>query len=630
MLANEPYRSLRSGALAALNSDGAGVNPLIHFGLIEDSATDPLYWAILTTLRTVRCCGEPEVVKAHLARVARADFQGPSNTISKTLLSRIQKLGWLVTPAGLVTDTFGTFDLTLVGLAELTLRASLAWPSYVATQLQHRPALRGLAHAHVARTRKWLRTLSVPCRAAFVKVLNGAHITQDGKQHCDAQGSSLCPWCESSDSRFHRFWICPHFHQRRSSFPSKFHSALPALPESLTCYGWSARPHTLRAWLSYFALASMDPQQCNPQWTQAGPLPGIIQSAYRAETFAVLQALEFAAVVQLPLHLWSDCGAVVAQVRALLQGKQVSANHAHADLWSRISHLLQRIPQVLITRVSAHENPAQAPDALHMWCYHNNARADALAVDANTHRGPAFEHLLAAHRFAVDTMHELSRAIQHVQLQISLAVLQEQDTQKAADDPGQASDDPQSALPVPTWEPLPQLDWVPSAAIRWYGETQVRRIQSWFWSALQPGQLGPVQWISHFQLYVDYQKSTGNFGPIHNKGWCDSQDRPDDLLVDRPFKLRCRWFIKVWKEIMRHRGIALSYNFTRPVSLYLNLHCGCVAVPWPVARLQAIDTWFQRHLVATASRDGRSLQTLPVCQQDPAFEPVALTDAPVH
>ena len=288
-----------------------------------------------------------------------------------------------------------------VGLAELTLRLSLAWPQYVAQQVQHRPALWGIAHAHVAHTRKWLRTLM--CRAAFVKILNGAHITQDGKQHCDANGSSICPWCESSDSRFHRFWICPRFEAIRDAFPSKFQRALPDLPESLTSYGWSLKPHTLRPWLTYFAqipaparppieslpslaqpwvhiftdgscvqqhcsiqryaawsclIAGDDPHCCAPLWERAGPLPGLVQSAYRAEVFAVIQALEVGQVLGRPIHVWTDCQAVVVQTRAIVQGRQVSPNHAHADLWTQVQQLATngRIPALRITKVSSHED----------------------------------------------------------------------------------------------------------------------------------------------------------------------------------------------------------------------------------------------------------------------------------
>ena len=71
LLSNEAFRSLRTGALTALGSDGAGVNPTIHLSLVEDYGTDPLYWAILTTLRTARSCGEPEVIQTRLAQMVQ-------------------------------------------------------------------------------------------------------------------------------------------------------------------------------------------------------------------------------------------------------------------------------------------------------------------------------------------------------------------------------------------------------------------------------------------------------------------------------------------------------------------------------------------------------------------------------
>ena len=682
LLGSDAFRSLRSGAMQALQCDGAGVNPVVHLGLIEDCLVDPLFWSIKTSLRTARACGNASVVRARLVAMAQPDFQGPKNTITYTLLQRVMHLQWSIGPHGQILDHFGTFDLFQVGWAELTLRAELVWPRYVESQVSHRYGFRGLAHVHVSHTRKWLRTLSVSCRAAFVKILNGAHITQDGKKYCDVNGSPVCPWCQCEDSRFHRFWICGRFAEFRSSMPPGIWNALPSLPETLTSYGWSLRPSTLVRWLSYFAslappsvpaipaavrsldtlhvftdgscvdqglsvqrfaswaylVADMQGSGADSLFEFSGVLPGLIQSAYRAESFAILQALRFIFACQRPAHLWCDCGAAVLQFVALLKGKQIEPNHPHSDLWLPMQSLLlhKDMPVVQITKVALHVSALSVPNAVHEWCCHNNSRVDAIAVTTNSSRGGDFDSLLLAHRTAVSTAHEVSRAIQQVQLQISLVVLKDLDAAAECEEGNEPSQEPPKQGPVlPSWEPLPPLSHVPSQAIRWYGEHQVRRILAWFWSVVGGVPSVTMRWVSFFQLFVDFQMATGNHGPIHVKrgrgwnGWTDSADSPMSTLVQRPFKLRARWFAKVWKECLRHLGVQVHIAFTRPDSHYLNLHCSCAAVPWPEPRVRLIDQWFQRFLVSAAARDGKSLQSLPLTMRNPELEAVVMTDVPV-
>ena len=56
------------------------------------------------------------------------------------------------------------------------------------------------------------------------------------------------------------------------------------------------------------------------QVIDAGVLPGILQSAVRAEIFAVLQALKLTVRHKGTVRLWSDCDSVVRRVTKLLQG----------------------------------------------------------------------------------------------------------------------------------------------------------------------------------------------------------------------------------------------------------------------------------------------------------------------
>ena len=133
-------------------------------------------------------------------------------------------------------------------MAEITLRAQWAWQFVVSQQVSHRPGFLNLQFADAGDTRGFLKSLQLPDKELFHRCLNGSHITQDGKVYCQEEGSDLCPYCECSDSRFHRFWICPRFAHEREKLPADVISLIPELPDFLTCYGWSIRPHTMLAW----------------------------------------------------------------------------------------------------------------------------------------------------------------------------------------------------------------------------------------------------------------------------------------------------------------------------------------------------------------------------------------------
>eukprot|EP00435_Cladocopium_sp_Y103_P070795 s234_g36.t1 len=130
-------------------------------------------------------------------------------------------------------------------------------------------------------------------------------------------------------------------------------------------------------------------------------------------------------------------------------------------------------------------------------------------------------------------------------------------------------------LPAEPWS-LPVLQ-LPPGAIRWYGDSLVRIILSWFWQTVFTSS-EPMVWVSHFQLYVDFMCSTGHPGPVHKGKWLDGTLVPNLGLCGYSFKQRTRWFVKVLKESLRHAGIVLHSAFGRPSSQMVLMHTGVVAV----------------------------------------------------
>ena len=642
----QTFASLRAGAMKGLNADGAGCNAMVHLGLLECPQTDPHFWSIYQTFKMVRECGIEDVVHPALFALATGDETYANNGITATVLTRIQTFGWHVSSSHCLSDDFGPFNLFSISIAELRWRMEWAWLKVVAAGVSHRPGFSGLWQIDPARTRAWLSKLNCSDRAAYRKILNGAHVTQDGKHYCQEADSDVCQFCDCSDSRFHRFWGCSVFDECRQGVDSDLMVAIPDLPESVTCYGWALRPSTFHSWYSYFLQLVppvipevpwhsqsqfhifTDGSCCHPQYPdlrfasyamilvdssanehacilESGPLPGLRQTSLRAELFAVHRAIKFAASHGVSLMIWSDCLNVVRRLRRICLGAPVKINSSNADLWSLIADDIHGGGcQVQVTKVAAHQSLAAAASPLEEWCFKHNRFADRAAASANQRRSKEFWNLLAVHSRACQTCDRWNASIQNVLLQVSRHVLHE-GRDKPLDD--QVHDPP----PAPSWTPLPNEPVLPRGAIRWYGDAVVSKMTTWFWKAVSENP-GPVQWISNAQLYIDYGLQTGDSGPVHIDGWKDSQDVPLQALRPIGFKERVRWFGKVLREILRHGGLPFSAQYCRPSSLMLCMHSSCIAVPWNPQRLEQVDRWMAKFSSVPFRRQTRELDRLPL------------------
>ena len=657
------FKALRSGAMKGIRADSAGANPMVHLGLIEAVDVDPLGWAILQTLRLTRDCGSQENVEQVLAEIVSGVSAVPNNSITHTLCTRIQLLGWHIDAQGSIHDLLGSFSLFGVSVAEIHYRMSLQWPYVVAAHTAHRRCFSGLEQIDPSDTKLWLQSLDVADQALFRKLLNGSHVTQNGKAYCQEVESDVCPYCHCSDSRYYRFWECAQFASFRSHLCADTLRCICDLPEALTESGWSLQPTTALEWNQYFAAieepnvpsfefsgdvhlftdgscyAQQDVHLRFAGWAvvqasfagvhdytgsrilDSGVLPGLLQSSVRAEIYAVLHALRLTVHHAGSVYIWTDCDAVVRRLCRILAGAHVRTNSAHADLWSSISQcLVGRTRRVFITRVAAHRCPEDASTALAEWCFRNNGLADKQAGRANVQRTAAFWALQRRHSLAVAGIAFLNRTVQAVLLQISQEVVR-QETPCLVELPALPVE---PALPLQPWTGLPRLT-IPAAATRWYGDAIVRTLASWFWYAVTDS-LSPIAWVSHFQLYADFMLSMGHPGPVHIDRWRDGSVLPWVSLAGYAYKQRTRWFTKVLKEILRHQGVKLQMGYGKPCSQMLLFHTGVIAVPWPRYRLSLVDDWFLRCSDGnTFRRQSKVLDRMPIAALHPEFPLVPIS-----
>ena len=656
------FHHLRTGAMRGLHADSAGSNAFVHLGLIHEPISDPHFWAILSTFRLVRACANRAEVREAMIGLSQGTLSCPNNSVTFTLLTRLHLLSWHVTKVGNLRDEIGEFSLFNSSFAEVAFRAGLAWQKVVSQEVSHRPGFQHLSRCDPFHTRKWLSSLPACDAALMRKLLNGTHITQDCKQYCQPGETDCCPFCGSVDSRYHRFWLCPHFDSLRADVPADILKLISSLPESLTCYGWAVRPWTqLQWWTLLSGLVCCDPVPCAPgervvnfftdgschyqhlpaqrfaAWSvifagdsgdgrdsyvhDCGPLPGLFQSAFRAEVFAILRAVQAARVHSRRLMIWTDCASAIAGLRKILDGECPAPNGPHSDLWQKIFHAVSDLPpgSVQVTKVQAHVG-TEGSSPFEDWCLLHNHWADRTAVRANFNRPESFWKVFHAHVHACAVAQRLSRVVQDVLLNVSRAVVRIADLQEPEEVPCEPSVRP----PAEGWRGLNALHKFPQAAARWYGQAMVEKVLSWWHSTLHDVGEQCVC-VAHFQLHLDFQIATGCIGPIHETQWKDGDDLELVGLVNFPFRLRARWFAKMLKQCLRHASQHLTASYTVPKSAVLGLHTGCVAVPWPSWRLEAIDKWLVTRIPFGIRRRGDSLDVLPFACRDESWPVVPIS-----
>ena len=458
-VSQQTFQQLRSSAVRALGADGAGVNSHLHL-FIHQPMCDPQFWTIMQTLKLAQSCGDRTEVVSQLCALTYDADSLPANGITSTLATRIQTLGWHVSREGKLEDVFGAFCLFQISSQELLIRAEFAWQMCVGQEVRHRKGLHDFNLTSPQLTRHWFSSLSNFDQGLARKLLNGAHFTNDGKQFCHAAQTDICPLCESSDSRFHRFWQCEKLAFARGGVPADIAELIPHLPESLTCFGWALKPSTCHAWLQHLAqiqnastatigydwdvhlftdgschrqhdvhtrfaswsvvIAGLDADYSSSDVLATGHLPGLLQSAYRAEVFAVLQALRASVNVTGQVFLWTDCAAVVRRTSKLIAGEKPSLLWPHGDLWAEIAECIadMQTSGLTITKVAAHRDDAGNP--FEDWCFRHNALADHTAVRCNFHRSPGFWQLYRAHLQALSAAEEITAIVHDVQLRVSI------------------------------------------------------------------------------------------------------------------------------------------------------------------------------------------------------------------
>ena len=314
------------------------------------------------------------------------------------------------------------------------MRLERQWHLSVSSHLQHRTGFQGLGNVDAAATRALLRGYRPEAQSLLRVSLTGKFFTEKEQHHIEQDGDSACPFCGQPDGIAHRMRHCLFFQHERDAILESGGCDLGDLPPVQLEHAWaillagiSALRHSLNqiSWQVDFeplshvgdalhhlfvdgscmlpghthlrlaswsvVLGSLALQEL-PTALCSGVLPTIIQTSFRAEIFAFLNALRIVEASQGDFCVWTDCEGVRTRVLKFLDGAAPpSAMASNCDLWKPLWQLLQQVKgRVQVRKVPAHDDCDRAQDVVHEWAVIQNDAADAAAKLANMTRSEEF------------------------------------------------------------------------------------------------------------------------------------------------------------------------------------------------------------------------------------------------
>eukprot|EP00438_Fugacium_kawagutii_P003599 Skav221607 [mRNA] locus=scaffold1698:863164:868092:+ [translate_table: standard] len=659
-LGGQHWVNMRRQANKALLMQKPGVNPLIHLGLVAP-AVDPLYVAIMHTLRDARQFRSEDYWASEVYPAAVGDLQPIPTSPVAILLDRVQLLGWTMLSTGEVSDEFGKFHPAQVNYLELEFRVAHAWQQYVAAQVSHRPEFAALGSADVHATRQQLYAQTVDDQALLRLSLSGGLFTQDAHKHWnDTEGK--CQWCDQADSLYHRYFQCSETKELREQHAPTVLRHVDSLPKSFVLRGWALRPPSWKPWMTYlanlptavlplytqFSTSSLNivftdgschdqhlPGQrfaawgallaapCSPGWDceyqgilGASVLPGISQTAYRAELYAVAYVLHHAAQAGVRILIFCDCLGVVNRLLLLLAGSvRVHPNKSNSDLWFWILESVLRLGSrnIGIRKTKAHRDLQTATTLQDAWEIWNNGAVDRIARAANMQRSSDFWELRRDHSGWSDFAADLHKEV----VQLHLVVARHSVIAGPDEQPGETVE---AARPRRSFEAIfDRNGWdgiVPHSVLQEYGVGLMQLVNSWWLHGTQQVQPLQVQWVTFAHLYVDFQLAWGHCGPVKaGKRWLDHFTRPYMEVEKHPFLVRLKWFRRLLKVFWQASRQTVSLATCKGVGDSIQSYIACAAVSWDCPRLQIADQWLMKHLRKPCLRGTKELTFLPVASK---------------
>ena len=353
-------------------------------------------------------------------------------------------------------------------------------------------------------------------------------------------------------------------------------------------------------------------------------LPGVCQTAFRAEVYAIGYTLHWAAAMNAPVRIWTDCLGVVTKFRLLVWGsKRLNVNHSNADLWAWILQSVETLGKhrVSLRKVAAHRSLKSARSLHEAWMFVHNDYADRAARMANQARPPCFWRFWEQHVQATAATEKLCQQVTAVHLEVG-----KRHAHSSVNDTGEPA-----VVVVRATREFPVRfrmgAWsgdLPPLFAQMLGPHLARKMTQWFFHRLTAQHGGEPIWVSFTQLYLDFQLTWGHPGPLKVHGrWVDASHRPHLAPEVFAARLRTKWFRQCVKALLRETGMDAALDQCRPASDMIQAYVQAISVPWDAAALAEVELWLARTLVAPCVRSANVLACLPLAAQSGTMRIVA-------
>ena len=639
------FHRLRAQVLRSLGLEKPGANAWLQLHL-EKQSTDPQLFALEQTVRDFRDLTGGDAGLDAFSRCIRGDQDFSPNSVTSILIDRVHWLGWQVLPEAWVCDAWGPFSLLLSSWAELKLRLQWSWHSVVAQNVKTKVGFENFHQVDPWVTAMSLQEYGPYERGVLMRLMNGSTVTNQHACHWSFDGSDQCIFCHRADSLMHRFWECPHHGDLRKDLPAEVLNFALNGPPEICLHAWTLQSRFQAEWMQYlvsipdipeilipsltglatwdiftdgsclwqdqphYRLASWAVCVANPKVTtrsidfsdhvvaSAGPLPGLIQTSFRAEVFALLRAIRLVKLHRVSARIWCDCQGVVDKFNVLTVGRlRLKHNSPNADLWREVVDAVLQLEksQVVVTKVEAHVDPDTCVSEVDAWLAHHNNGADFAAKQANLNRSVSVWNLWELHSGDVTRQRSFASSIRNFQIAVGKRVTEAVKALPADLD----------VRPLPTrpgrvfemfWECGPLTRTPDHRTMVTLGETFSVQLQQWWAEVVDPESCGLV-WLSFVQLYILFQLECRHAGIIRvGRTWRDPSCDFNLLPENTSFRQRSRWFRMGLQQFLKDRGDRVGRATTRPASSKILCHIGCISCPAKPAKIAMVEQWLCQQL----------------------------------
>ncbi|CAE7238032.1 aquIMA [Symbiodinium sp. KB8] len=421
--------TLRAQAVRALQCNPAGTSAMLRLSTAHPIEADPGYfqfWAVVQDLRRL-AVKDPRILSLWSTFMSCYDGRLSHGPFSK-LLQVFSQVGWRVETPPFFRDGDG-FLHNLLEMPKALIRrlSEQAWLNFVASKHRHRQTMSDLHGIDLSLLHSDARRLSALDHARLAALRSGAFMFGACHSRFDLTQDGLCSVCRVPDTHEHRVRFCPKFSEARQPFqwvcelwptlPTCLcHHLLPpanpylqdlrgqliALPDRSALFFTSVSTEgPQHVFCDGSCLHSRDQSLALAAWSSinastgsiiaCGPVPGLMQTAPRAELWGAISSLKWGVFMQTPLVLWIDSDMVGRGLRELLLG-HTRPDGDNSDLWDILSDLVGQFSpgQLLVQHVPSHLDSALSTSPFEDWAITWNSHADTLAGLTNLNRSVAF------------------------------------------------------------------------------------------------------------------------------------------------------------------------------------------------------------------------------------------------